>query len=46
MKFAEPMSDDEMNASFLKSKESFRINLDAANAWELDSRLRACDGLS
>jgi sulfate-transporting ATPase len=38
MKFAEPMSDDEMNA-LLEEQGKLQDQLDTANAWELDSRL-------
>lgn len=38
MKFAEPMSDDEMDA-LLKEQGQVQDKLDAANAWDLDSRL-------
>jgi ATP-binding cassette ChvD family protein len=38
MKFAEPMSDDEMDALIARQGE-VQEKLDAADAWELDSRL-------
>lgn len=38
MKFSEPMSDDEMNA-LLEKQAKLQDRLDAANAWDLDSRL-------
>jgi sulfate-transporting ATPase len=38
MKFSEPMSDDEMNA-LLDKQAKLQDKLDAANAWDLDSRL-------
>ncbi|MCP4913627.1 MAG: energy-dependent translational throttle protein EttA [Oligoflexia bacterium] len=38
MKFSEPMSDDEMNA-LLEKQAKLQDKLDAANAWDLDSRL-------
>lgn len=37
-KFAEPMSDDEMN-KLLEKQAKLQDKLDAANAWDLDSRL-------
>jgi sulfate-transporting ATPase len=37
-KFAEPMSDDEMN-KLLEDQGKLQDKLDAANAWDLDSRL-------
>jgi ATP-binding cassette ChvD family protein len=37
-KFAEPMSDDEMN-DLLDKQAKLQDKLDAANAWDLDSRL-------
>ncbi len=44
-KFAEPMSDDEMN-KLLEKQAKLQDQLDAANAWELDSRLElAMDAL-
>jgi ATP-binding cassette ChvD family protein len=44
-KFAEPMSDDEMNA-LLEKQGKVQDKLDAANAWDLDSRLElAMDAL-
>lgn len=44
-KFAEPMSDDEMNKLILRQGELTEL-LDHANAWDLDSRLeRAMDAL-
>ncbi len=44
-KFAEPMSDDEMNA-LLEKQGKLQDKLDAANAWDLDSRLElAMDSL-
>ena len=44
-KFAEPMSDDEMNA-LLERQGQVQDKLDAANAWDLDSRLEmAMDAL-
>ncbi len=44
-KFAEPMSDDEMNA-LLDKQGKLQDKLDAANAWDLDSRLElAMDSL-
>ncbi len=44
-KFAEPMSDDEMNA-LLEHQGAVQDKLDAANAWDLDSRLEmAMDAL-
>src|ERR1044071_866881 len=44
-KFAEPMSDDEMNA-LLERQGAVQDKLDAANAWDLDSRLEmAMDAL-
>lgn len=43
--FAEPMSDDEMDA-LLKEQGQVQDKLDAANAWDLDSRLElAMDAL-
>ena len=45
MKFAEPMSDDEMDALIAKQGE-VQEKLDASGAWELDSRLEmAMDAL-
>lgn len=38
VKFCEPMSDDEMN-KLLDKQAKLQDKLDAANAWELDSRL-------
>lgn len=38
MKFAEPMSDDEMN-DLLDKQAKLQDKLDAASAWDLDSRL-------
>ncbi len=38
MKFAEPMSDDEMN-KLLEEQGKLQDKLDACNAWDLDSRL-------
>jgi len=44
-KFAEPMSDDEM-AALLEEQGNVQEKLDAANAWDLDSRLEmAMDAL-
>ena len=44
-KFAEPMSDDEM-AALLEQQGNVQERLDAANAWDLDSRLEmAMDAL-
>src|SRR5437868_6772861 len=44
-KFAEPMDDDEMNA-LLEKQGAVQEKLDAANAWDLDSRLEmAMDAL-
>jgi energy-dependent translational throttle protein EttA len=44
-KFAEPMTDDEMNA-LLERQGKVQDKLDAANAWDLDSRLEmAMDAL-
>ncbi len=44
-KFAEPMSDDEMN-KLLERQATVQEKLDQANAWELDSRLElAMDAL-
>ncbi len=44
-KFAEPMTDDEMNA-LLERQGMVQDKLDAANAWDLDSRLEmAMDAL-
>ena len=44
-KFAEPMSDDEMSA-LLEQQGAVQEKLDAANAWDLDSRLEmAMDAL-
>lgn len=44
-KFAEPMDDDEMNA-LLERQGAVQEKLDAANAWDLDSRLEmAMDAL-
>ncbi len=44
-KFAEPMSDDEM-AALLEQQGNVQEKLDAANAWDLDSRLEmAMDAL-
>ncbi len=37
-KFAQPMSDDEMNA-LLEKQSKLQDKLDASNAWDLDSRL-------
>ena len=46
MKFAEPMSDEEMNA-LLEKQAKLQDKLDAANAWDLDSRLElAMDALN
>ncbi len=45
MKFAEPMTDDEMNA-LLEEQAKLQDKLDAMNAWDLDSRLElAMDAL-
>ena len=45
MKFAEPMSDDEMNA-LLEEQGKLQDAIDAAGAWELDRQLeRAADAL-
>ncbi len=45
LKFAEPMSDEEMD-SLLKEQGEVQDKLDAANAWDLDSRLElAMDAL-
>ncbi len=45
MKFAEPMSDDEMNALMEKQGE-LQNKIDAANAWDLDRQLEiAADAL-
>ena len=45
LKFAEPMSDDEMNDLIVKQGE-VQEKLDQLNAWELDNRLeRAMDAL-
>lgn len=45
LQFAEPMSDDEMDA-LLKEQGDVQDKLDAANAWDLDSRLElAMDAL-
>jgi ATP-binding cassette ChvD family protein len=45
MKFAEPMSDDEMNA-LLEEQGSLQDRIDAVNAWELDRQLEiAMDAL-
>jgi ATP-binding cassette ChvD family protein len=45
MKFAEPMSDDEMNA-LIERQGEVQEKLDAADAWDLDSRLEmAMDAL-
>jgi len=45
VKFGEPMSDDEMNA-LLERQGNVQERLDAANAWDLDSRLEmAMDAL-
>jgi ATP-binding cassette ChvD family protein len=45
MKFAEPMSDDEMNA-LIERQGEVQEKLDHANAWDLDSRLEmAMDAL-
>ena len=45
MKFAEPMSDDEMNA-LLEEQGNLQDKIDAANAWELDRQLEiAMDAL-
>jgi energy-dependent translational throttle protein EttA len=38
MKFSDPMSDDEMN-KLLEKQAKLQDKLDAANAWDLDSRL-------
>ena len=38
-KFAEPMSDDEMNA-LIERQSAVQEKIDAANAWDLDSRLQ------
>ena len=44
-KFAEPMSDDEMN-ELLARQSSVQEKIDSANAWDLDSRLQmAMDAL-
>ncbi len=44
-KFAEPMSDDEMN-KLLEKQAKLQDQLDACNAWEIDSRLElAMDAL-
>ncbi len=44
-KFAEPMSDDEMNA-LIERQSAVQEKIDAANAWDLDSRLQmAMDAL-
>ena len=44
-KFAEPMSDDEMNA-LIARQSAVQEKIDAANAWDLDSRLQmAMDAL-
>ncbi|MDP6926424.1 MAG: energy-dependent translational throttle protein EttA, partial [Rhodospirillales bacterium] len=44
-KFAEPMSDDEMN-NLLTRQSSVQEKIDSANAWDLDSRLQmAMDAL-
>lgn len=44
-KFAEPMSDDEMN-KLLEKQATLQDKLDACNAWDLDSRLElAMDSL-
>ncbi len=44
-RFAEPMSDDEM-AALLEEQGNVQTKLDAANAWDLDSRLElAMDAL-
>ena len=44
-KFADPMSDDEMN-KLLEKQAKLQDQLDAANAWDLDSRLElAMDSL-
>lgn len=46
MKFSEPMSDDEMN-DLLDKQAKLQDKLDAANAWDLDSRLElAMDALN
>lgn len=46
MRFAEPMSDEEMNA-LLEKQAKLQDKLDAANAWDLDSRLElAMDALN
>jgi ATP-binding cassette ChvD family protein len=45
LKFAEPMSDDEMN-KLIEKQGKVQEKLDAANAWELDTKLeRAMDAL-
>ena len=45
MKFAEPMSDDEMN-QLIERQSQVQEKLDALNAWDLDSRLEmAMDAL-
>lgn len=45
MKFAEPMSDDEMN-SLLEEQGEIQNKIDAANAWDLDRKLEiAADAL-
>ncbi|SVC09274.1 uncharacterized protein METZ01_LOCUS262128, partial [marine metagenome] len=44
-KFAEPMSDDEMN-TLIERQSAVQEKIDAANAWDLDSRLQmAMDAL-
>ncbi len=46
MKFAEPMSDEEMN-NLLEKQAKLQDRLDTANAWDLDSRLElAMDALN
>ena len=42
-RFAEPMSDDEMNA-LLERQGSVQEKLDAVGAWDLDARLEYGDG--
>src|SRR5438105_3208131 len=45
MKFAEPMSDDQMN-KLLEEQSQLQSEIDAANAWELERRLEiAADAL-
>lgn len=45
LKFAEPMSDDEMNA-LMEEQGTLQDKLDACNAWDLESRLeQAMDAL-